>query len=348
MHNYNQKFIKNLSGNEVRIQAEDFESDTNNKVSLSTKIKIRKFVKKNLWDEELVIKEGCVVRLLRNIDVKSGWVNSKRARVFRAALDGSYIVLQDLDDSSKQLPLTKIRQPFKLGSDLYYRYQYPLILGYATTVHAVQGTTVTCKYVDLDRSFWESGQAFVALSRPKDISQLHLLNTYFEKVQLKPYYKNLLDWMTEVDEIAIMHKPRFHGDFPLIVADGEDNLNAEYFPNFRNIVTKSEHKPKNDPFKPPRSKLVKRSDICTSSNNIENQINHRLYKIADAFNNACHGTGPALNKIRFATKFMDEVLVDINNTLSIHNVVDPLLQGEEKMEVSEHMLKKWDEQKILR
>ncbi len=364
MHTYNNQFISRMHGQEVVIQAQDFESDTNKQVSSPVKEKIRRYVK-NLWDEKLIIKEGCIVRLLRNLDVSSGWVNSKRAKVFRVANDGSYIVLQDINDASKQLPLTKIRQPFKLGAHLYYRLQYPLILGYATTVHAVQGTTVTGKYyVDLDRSFWESGQAFVALSRPKELSQLFLLNTHFEKVYLKPYYKTLLNWMAEVDEIAIMRKPRCNGDFPLIPNEDAKIANMQVFPS-EAIFEKKDAPNTNAPFKAPRTKGQESKDKQVSAEDlhkllplptVQNPIGHiigektsriepRVYKLAEAFTVACRTSSPNMTKIRFGIKFMNFTLEVLNETLDIDNVIDPVMYADVGRIVSDKALRKWDEQK---
>ncbi len=367
MHEYNHKFIKQMPGQEVIINAQDFESDTNKLVSFAVKEKIRRYVK-NLWDEKLVIKEGCIVRLLRNLDVPSGWVNSKRAKVFRVANDGSYIVLQDINDSSKQLPLTKIRQPFKLGANLYYRSQYPLILGYATTVHAVQGTTVTGKYyVDLDRSFWESGQVFVALSRPKELSQLFLLNTHFEKVYLKPYYKELLDWMAEVDEITLMRKPRCHGDFPLIPDEEVKNSKMQVFPSISAEV-KPEALKHNAPYKDPRKHQITKADskIEAASENPDkfiqvpnvlpevapslvetfSEINPRIYALGESFNNICRTNTTVLNKIRFGIKFMNATLEALNDALNIDNVIDPLMYADVGRKVTEKAVRQWEEQKI--
>ena len=49
--------------------------------------------------------------------------------------------------------------------------------GMAVTVHRVQGMTLSTNvFVYLDATFFANGQAFVALSRVKTFTQLHLLS----------------------------------------------------------------------------------------------------------------------------------------------------------------------------
>ena len=52
--------------------------------------------------------------------------------------------------------------------------QFPLALAYATTIHKSQGATIDELWCDLS-SLWEPGQAYVALSRLRDSSGLHIV-----------------------------------------------------------------------------------------------------------------------------------------------------------------------------
>ena len=56
------------------------------------------------------------------------------------------------------------------------RRQIPLTLAYAFSIHKIQGKTLDSAIIDLGESIFADFQAYVALSRVKDIANLHLLN----------------------------------------------------------------------------------------------------------------------------------------------------------------------------
>ena len=81
------------------------------------------------------------------------------------------------------------------------RQQFPLQLAYGVTVHRVQGCTVQKAIVVLSKEFFESGQAYVALSHVKKLEDLVLWSFDPVAIQLDPFYKQLLDWCDCVDKI---------------------------------------------------------------------------------------------------------------------------------------------------
>jgi len=77
-----------------------------------------------------------------------------------------------------------------VGTTEARRDQVPLILAWALSVHKSQGQTLEKVKVDLRRTF-ESGQAYVALSRATSLEGLQVLNFHPSKVSAHP---RVLEW----------------------------------------------------------------------------------------------------------------------------------------------------------
>ena len=115
--------------------------------------------------DKLVLKIGARVVLRRNLDIKGGWVNGTLAVVTH--LHDNCIIVQKLSNPFHRHPIPRFCQRIEVHGASYtiMRQQFPLQLAYAVTVHRVQGCTVLKAIVCLSESFFESGQAYVALSR---------------------------------------------------------------------------------------------------------------------------------------------------------------------------------------
>ena len=56
-----------------------------------------------------------------------------------------------------------------------YRKQFPLILAFAVTIHKCQGLSLDCAMMELSDQVFSPGMAYVALSRVKQLENLHLI-----------------------------------------------------------------------------------------------------------------------------------------------------------------------------
>ena len=128
--------------------------------------------------------------LTTNVDVSDGLVNGARGEVVHVIVNNSEItsVLVKFDNNRVGLksiqssphrysyphavPLTKYEVTFfakrKRGSEIK-RFQFPLTLAWATTIHKVQGLTLDEIVVDMKGGRFSPGQAYVAFSRVKTL-----------------------------------------------------------------------------------------------------------------------------------------------------------------------------------
>jgi hypothetical protein len=109
--------------------------------------------------------------LLRNIDTRSGMAKGRRC--FALALLHRAVVVKFDDGVERTLtriPMEKVTNGMK-----FQRWQIPLKLVFAGTVHRAQGTTLSRSVVDCRSNFWEHGQLYVALSRVRDPHNLCIL-----------------------------------------------------------------------------------------------------------------------------------------------------------------------------
>jgi ATP-dependent DNA helicase PIF1 len=140
------------------------------------------------------LKIGTQVMLAFNLDVSNGLCNGTRGiivgfqesknpaseKVFHTHdkearslyLDGLLPVVQ-FDNGSKIL-IPFVRWTRNLGTGDIYYWNIPLRHAWASTIHRMQGQTLSLVDASLDSSVFEVGQAYVALSRCKSLEGLRL------------------------------------------------------------------------------------------------------------------------------------------------------------------------------
>ena len=133
--------------------------------------------------EVLVLKEGALVMLRKN-DPDGLYVNGSLAKVVRCEKKKVEIELLqggitlDLEVSSFELLDAD-------GNTVAAAKNFPLSLAYGSTIHKSQGSTLDALQVKLTR-LWESGHAYVALSRIRDPDQLYLDSWDANSIKISP------------------------------------------------------------------------------------------------------------------------------------------------------------------
>lgn len=166
----NTSFLDALPGEAVTLHGEftgDFEPDRN---GMPAKLPT---------DDPLVVKDGAQVMLVRN-DVQKRWVNGTlgtlagdpRKSISVRIGNHPYQVdrctwekIQYTYDATEQKIVPKVVGSFT---------QYPLKLGWAFTIHKVQGLTLDRLYLDLGGGAFAHGQTYTALSRCRSLEGLAL------------------------------------------------------------------------------------------------------------------------------------------------------------------------------
>ncbi|XP_042354055.1 ATP-dependent DNA helicase PIF1 [Plectropomus leopardus] len=140
------------------------------------------------------LKVGAQVMLTKNLDVARGLVNGARGVVvaFESGKHG-------LPRVRFMCGVTEVLKPerwvFKSGGGIHLsRQQLPLKLAWAISIHKSQGMTLDCVEISLARVF-ESGQAYVALSRARSLEGLRVMDFDPSVVRADPdvlvFYKKL-------------------------------------------------------------------------------------------------------------------------------------------------------------
>lgn len=119
---------------------------------------------------ELILAKGAQVMLLTNMDHDQGLVNGSRGVV--VGFDSSNAPLvQFLRGEPLPIPAASWESEELEGVS---RKQIPLRLAYAITIHKAQGATLDSALIDIGTSTFEYGQAYVALSRVKNLESLYV------------------------------------------------------------------------------------------------------------------------------------------------------------------------------
>ena len=214
VNKYNTKMMSTLPGTVYTLKSIDTKIDTNSGVEV--RFSNRASDTGGLLDE-LQLVAGCRVMLKYNIDVSDGLVNGATGKVLHIVLLANSVTTilvefdnQEIGRRAKQeshfkqdyptaVPISRVESRFNIGNRHAIsacRRQFPLVLAWATTIHKVQGLTTDNIVVSFQGAFLP-GQAYVALSRVKNLNGLHILDFDPKKIRVNEEVNEEMDRLKE-------------------------------------------------------------------------------------------------------------------------------------------------------
>jgi ATP-dependent DNA helicase PIF1 len=182
---HNEKMYKKLAGFAEKTYKTVYSG--NKKISDDLK---KQFVARD--SDILKLKKNCRVMLLRNISIQEGLVNGALGTIIDFVNGGLPFV--KFDHLDYPVVVDSVKWETNVGTEKGSATQLPLVVAYASSIHKVQGLTLTSAYLDLGNCFCNH-QVYVALSRVKSIDGLKLLSFDSKKIKInekvKKYYETL-------------------------------------------------------------------------------------------------------------------------------------------------------------
>lgn len=156
---YNRRCLNMLDGETVSFEALD-EGD-------------ERWMEKCITPKYLKIKKDARVMLTINLDIECGLINGSLGTV--VMINSNYIKVQFDNGVVRDLEQQTVAKLEVNKKIMAQRIQFPIRLAWAISIHKSQGMTIEKVKVDMEGIF-ESGQAYVALSRATTLNGLEVIN----------------------------------------------------------------------------------------------------------------------------------------------------------------------------
>ncbi len=136
-----------------------------------------------LSPERLELKEGATVMFTKN-NQGAGYVNGTLGVVVGFTEDKKYPIVKTKE--GVRIETEPMEWTISEGDEVFAKItQLPLRLAWAMTIHKSQGVSLDAAVMDLSQTF-EYGQGYVALSRVRSLSGVHLLGVNARAFQVHP------------------------------------------------------------------------------------------------------------------------------------------------------------------
>jgi ATP-dependent DNA helicase PIF1 len=134
---------------------------------------------------------GAQVMLTKNLDVERGLANGSRGIVTGFNYEENNCPIVKFINGIEET-ITPYKSIYIDSDNKIIFTQIPLKLAWATTIHKSQGATLDYVVANLSNIF-EYGQAYVALSRAKNINNLYLTGINFKRINCHPTAKSFYE-----------------------------------------------------------------------------------------------------------------------------------------------------------
>ena len=213
---WNEKMLEKTPGELVTHVATDSRKDTSTNLA-NIKLSDRPRDTGNLR-HTLHLKVGARVMLTTNVDVSDGLTNGTMGtvsniivdhvqnaiKVVLVIFDGENVGLNAKNASiykqinASAVPIMKTQATFTVSGQKSChasRTQFPLTLAWAVTIHKCQGLTLEEIVVDMSpkKGKYTAGQAYVAFSRVRELSKLHIINYTRLQIRVSPHVETEME-----------------------------------------------------------------------------------------------------------------------------------------------------------
>ncbi|HSA76289.1 MAG TPA: DEAD/DEAH box helicase [Nitrosarchaeum sp.] len=169
--------LEKLKTPRFTFEAKDFLVALQNK-PLKNKLSYYQRIVDDSIDQFLTLKVGAQVMLKLNISVADGLINGSRGVITDIAKNSAvsdYEITVQFSNGKIQI-IKRMVWTIESKKFKFTRSQYPLMLAWAITIHKIQGCTLDYCVCDLGGAIFCAGQAYVVLSRVRNIGSLYISN----------------------------------------------------------------------------------------------------------------------------------------------------------------------------